>query len=397
MPAQTPYFKLLPVALFILNLSSCATKPITTSPLPFDAAVKILANDLLSQVEKKTMLKLPIAKVGVMDDFTDEDTGEFVSASEAIEKMILTEAETNFSRFSISKMNKDNIRTADFLLNGIISLEKYDPASDGKNYHLVASVTDLKTGEVIANSATWISDKNLDYSPMREYKEAPMYMIDKRHKSKVKTARSLSGIQADVEYYKTLETNALLAEAANAYEKADYPLVITMLKEVSNRPDGQVMKTYAMLYQAYFKEGKGPAAEEAFGKLVELSVQNNSLSVKLLFGVNSTEFIADKELKARYQLWIRQISKYFNADEHCVKIIGHSSHTGSEGYNVHLSKARADAVQRQMVAQYQAIKRKTVTQGMGFKYNIKGLGTDDGRDAIDRRVEFVVTECADLS
>ncbi|NOT84657.1 MAG: OmpA family protein [Methylococcaceae bacterium] len=389
-------FRILIIFIIAITLCSCARRP-TTDPLPFDVAVKALTNHLLKQVEQKSLLKLQLEKTVVMDDFTDEDTGEFVAASQAIEKMILDEAKQNFNRISISKMNKNNIHDANFLLNGVISLEKFDANSDGKNYHLLASVTDLKTGEVIANSAVWISDKNLDYAPQREYKAAPMFMNDTRNKSKVKTARSEPGNQADMEYYKSLETSALLQEAASTLEKENYPLVINMLKEVATRADGQSMNTYSMLYQAYFQQGEIEAAEEAFGKLVDISIKNNSLSVRLLFGVNSTEFIADKDLRTRYQLWIRQLSKYFNNQAQCVKIIGHSSHTGSEAYNDKLSAARAVAVQRHMVSNFKAIKAKSATLGMGFKNNIKGLGTDDSKDAVDRRVEFLVTECANLS
>jgi hypothetical protein len=50
-----------------------------------------------------------------------------------------------------------------------------------------------------------------------------------------------------------------------------------------------------------------------------------------------------------------------------------------------------------MLSYYRSIKQKTETYGMGFSENIKGLGTDDGRDAIDRRVEFKIVECSELS
>ncbi len=385
--------KLLVVTFLILGLPSCATRPV-----PFDVAARNLANDLLREVQIKSLLtsSAEVQKL-VMDDFTDEDTGEVVAAGEAIETIIFAEAKENFRSFSLSKMDTKNIRYADYLINGVIALERIDRKNATKFYHVFASVTDLKTGKVIANAASWISDRDLDYTPLREYQEAPMYMADKRHKSKVKTARSASGIPADEEYYNSLETNALLAEASTAYGEGNYRQVILMLNEASTRDDGQVMKTYAGLYQAHLKEDNIKEAEDAFGKLVGISVENDSLSVKLLFRVNSTDFILDNKLRSRYRIWLRQISKFFNADDSCAKIIGHSSHTGAAEYNNRLSKARADAVQRNMQSYYRSMKQKTETYGMGFRENIKGLGTDDGRDAIDRRVEFKIVACSELS
>ncbi len=389
---STFYLRLLVVTLFILSLSSCATRPVA-----FDIAAKNLANNLFREVQIKSLITSGKVKKFVMDDFTDEDTGEVVAAGEAIETIIFAEARKNFRNFSLSKMNTRNILYADYLINGIIALERVDRSNSTKYYHVFASVTDLKTGKVIANAASWISDRDLDYTPLREYQEAPMYMVDKRYKSKVKTARSISGVLADDEYYNSLETNALLAESSIAYGKRNYHRVISMLNKVSTRDDGQVMKTYAGLYQAHFKVGNIKKAEKAFGKLVAISVQNESLSVKLLFRVNSTDFILDNKLRSRYRIWLRQISKFFNSDVSCAEIIGHSSHTGTTEYNNRLSKARADAVQRIMLSYYRSLKQRTRTYGVGYSQNIKGLGTDDGRDAIDRRVEFRIVNCSELT
>jgi hypothetical protein len=40
--------------------------------------------------------------------------------------------------------------------------------------------------------------------------------------------------------------------------------------------------------------------------------------------------------------------------------------------------------------------QKSRAIGKGFEENLVGSGTDDLRDAIDRRVEFVVIDCSQL-
>lgn len=381
--------KILTLICLILSLASCSSRPVS-----FDAAAKKLATRLLREVQVKSLFA---EKNIIVDDFTDEDTGELVSAGTKIERIIFSVAEKKFTAFSLSKMDTKNIREADYLINGVISFEQYKRKGKTKYYQIHASATDLETGKVIASASAWIKDRDLDYTPANGYKESPMYMTDKRHLSKVRTARSLSGTQADSEYYDSLETNALIAEAFDAFRERDYAQTISMLTEASTRSDGQVMKTYSGLYQAYLKEGDLDLAEDAFGKLLDISVESNSFSIKLLFQVNSTKFISDKNLNKRYQIWIRQISKFFKKNRMCAKIVGHSSNTGAEEYNNRLSKQRADAVQKHMKPYYKTIRQQTETLGMGFRENIKGLGTDDGRDSIDRRVEFRVIDCSDLS
>ena len=381
--------KLFTIICLILSLCACSSRPVS-----FDAAAKKLATRLLREVQIKSLLT---SKNIIVDDFTDEDTGELVEAGSAIEKIIFSIAEEKFTSLSLSKMDTKNILHAHYLINGVISFEQYKRKGKEKYYHIYASATDLETGKVIASASAWIKDKDLDYTPLREYKEAPMFMTDKRHISKVKTARSLSGTQADSEYYDSLKTNALISEAFKAFGEKDYRETISMLTEAASRPDGQVMKTYAGLYQSYLKEGDIELAEEAFGKLLDISVESNSFSIKLLFQVNSTQFISDKNLKQRYQIWLRQISRFFKKNNTCAKIVGHSSNTGAEEYNNRLSKQRADAVRNHMKSYYKSVEQKTETIGMGFRENIRGLGTDDGRDSIDRRVEFKIISCPDLN
>lgn len=141
------YSKLLFTLLFISFLCSCSSRPVA-----FDAAAKKLANRLLREVQIKSLLSPGVKKI-VMDDFTDEDTGEVVASGEAIEKIIFAEAEKTFDSFSLSKMNSTNIRYADYLVSGVISLEQYKRKRDNKYYHIFASATDLKTGKVIASAS----------------------------------------------------------------------------------------------------------------------------------------------------------------------------------------------------------------------------------------------------
>ena len=41
--------------------------------------------------------------------------------------------------------------------------------------------------------------------------------------------------------------------------------------------------------------------------------------------------------------------------------------------------------------------QKTRAFGRGFKENVIGSGSDDAQDAIDRRAEFQVVDCASLT
>ncbi len=385
--------KSIAILLCALILTACANKPV-----PFDVATENLAKDLLGQMQGNNLLsKSHEAKKIVMDDFTDENSGEVIKVSKTIEDAIFTEAANNFKHFSISKLNSTNIAYADYIINGIISFEKLTSNSEKKYYHVFASATDKETGELVAKASAWVLGTELDFTPIKEYKDSPMFMNDKRHKSKAQMARGKSGSLSNNEYYQSINTNAILSEASHLYGDKKYRAALDSYTLAESKADGKIMKTYAGLYQTNLKLGKHKAAENAFGKLLEISVKdNNNLSVKFLFKVNSTKFISDRQLRLRYRMWLSQISQLLNSQKYCTEIIGHSSKTGTEEYNNKLSKQRANTVKKLLAGYHRGINRKASTLGKGFQENIKGLGTDDSRDAIDRRVEFKIIDCSTL-
>ncbi|HET9764060.1 MAG TPA: OmpA family protein, partial [Casimicrobiaceae bacterium] len=77
----------------------------------------------------------------------------------------------------------------------------------------------------------------------------------------------------------------------------------------------------------------------------------------------------------------------------CLTIVGHTSKTGSEQFNDRLSLQRAVAIQHRIEALAPETAGRLQAVGMGFRENLVGSGTDDLRDALDRRVEFKVRAC----
>ncbi len=73
--------------------------------------------------------------------------------------------------------------------------------------------------------------------------------------------------------------------------------------------------------------------------------------------------------------------------------VGHTSHTGSEQFNDSLSLSRATYITQRLQLQVSQLHGRLESEGRGFRENIVGSGTDDVRDALDRRVEFTVRDC----
>ena len=92
-------------------------------------------------------------------------------------------------------------------------------------------------------------------------------------------------------------------------------------------------------------------------------------------------------------MWIRQIARETAAAKVCMLVVGHTSKTGTEQVNNRLSLQRGATIQRRLDSLVPEIAGRIQAVGMGFRENVIGTGTDDLRDALDRRVEFKVRPC----
>ena len=73
--------------------------------------------------------------------------------------------------------------------------------------------------------------------------------------------------------------------------------------------------------------------------------------------------------------------------------MGHTSRSGPGPINNALSLKRAQYIRQRLVVEAPELAGRSRAEGMGFRQNIVGSGTDDGFDVLDRRVEFRIIPC----
>jgi len=374
-------------------LIACSSNPKTPEPLPFQTAITALAHDLLSQINNyQEATDDNDQRNVVLDPFLDGSSGETIKASRLIEQIILAEGERNFQDLVLTRVTQNHLKTAKYLMNGVILYEDLK-GSNQKYYHVISSVVAVHTGKIVANANVWIAETTLDTETLIG---SPMLNTDTYLDNLVVTAKLPQGTQVDVIYLNSLDTRALLAEAETAYEQHDYETARFLFSKATERHTGQIMRTYAGLYRTNLHLGNKAGAEEAFSKLVIVAVRSNHLSARFLFSVNSTEFIKDPNLRTEYAMWLRQIGKYFSQSNLCLQIIGHASRTGEETYNKKLSQQRAEAIQKLLQTDFPQVMQKSQAYGEGSSQCKICSGSDDSKDTVDRRVEFKVMNCSNL-
>ena len=371
-------------------------KEIIPQPFPFEEVVRPFGLNLLRQIKNyHSNSEQPHRPINiVIDPFFDAHSLGDLQIFKRIEAALQQARIKHFPDMTLGLINSTELGHAKYIIQGQLRFEPiiYDNYSE-KFYHILSTVIDKQ--KIIAKADVWLSDLNLDYKGSGIHPDAPMFITDANREKTRMIIESPIGAKVDSENIDFLETKAILVSAGNAYETKDYQKALQLFQQAAQRSDGRIMETYAGLYLTYYVLDNRKKAEDAFAQLVDISVKKNrALSVKFLFEVNRAAFLNNANLRKQYKIWLKIIGEYFSKSPDCLLIVGHCSKTGPEKWNDKLSGMRAQRIQQLMRPSFPKIKQRSQPIGKGSNENIVGAGTDDERDALDRRVEFKLTDCS---
>lgn len=402
-------------------LAACQTPPpppvFVPPPLPerpapppaavaFDQAIDFAVDDLLIQAQRlpEFQPKAPDAAGAprkepsdarihiVVDNALDGKTGQQTVATRTLDERLLNRVAARFPAFQVSPISAGDLASARFILTTTVTV--LDQSQVGSStYRVNFSLTDGRSGIVVAMAAAQATGETVDITPTNFYRDSPSLVKDRTMEGQIRTARTPAGSAADGVYMASLSVAALIAEGSRLYEAGKYDEALAVYETAAARPDGKHMRVFNGLYLSQVQLGRMDGAEQAFGRIVQLGLATNSLSVKFLFKPGGTDFWPDPKISGPYPMWLRVVARESIASKTCITIVGHSSRTGSEESNDRLSLQRAVSIERRLVAVSPEIARQMQTSGVGFRENLIGTGTDDARDALDRRVEFRVRGC----
>lgn len=249
----------------------------------------------------------------------------------------------------------------------------------------------LKDGRTLARSEASVADPALDGTPTAFYRESPFTLPPPDVVTATATPPA-TGAAPLSERERTVPI-ARLDEAGAAYSAGSYDRALTLYRSAETLPGADTMQALVGTYLASVRSGREEASRDAFSRIVTLGLKTRAMGVKLLFAPGKTDYIADPAISKPYPDWLREIARQAGEAPSCLQVVGHSSRTGALDYNLALSAQRAVAVREQLEAANPALTRRIDTDGVAWRDNLVGTGSDDLKDAVDRRVEFKVVDC----
>src|SRR5438067_3373196 len=180
------------IALVALLLAACAAPPPPERPaapaseLAFDAAIDYAVDDLLVQARRlpafapkplgglsKSEEARPVIAV---DPAIDGNTGQQTLASKALDARLLQRASDKFAQFEVVAVSAGSLAKAQFLLAG--TLTPLDAGAKGGTFRISLSLTDIKTGFIVAQSSARSRAEGVDNTPTAFYRDSPSLTKD---------------------------------------------------------------------------------------------------------------------------------------------------------------------------------------------------------------------------
>ncbi|MBU1360800.1 MAG: OmpA family protein [Gammaproteobacteria bacterium] len=384
--------------LMVCALAGCATKPpppvtSSTAELPFDQALAQAADGLVMQTQvPKGLLKKAEPRRGmVVDPMIDAGSAQQTVATQVLQDRVVDHLRARADAIEVLPFDSGNLQKARFLMTGTMTRLAVDQPRGPLRIDL--ALTELASGNVVAQSSAVTRDEGLDHTPTPYYQDIPVPAKDRVVESYIRTTATPVGQRADAYYLEHVAAAPLIKEATGQYNERRYEEALASYNGAGALPSGDQLRVLNGIYLTSARLGRTNEAQQAFGKLVSYGITNRQLGVKFLFNPDSTVFWSDPNISAPYPMWLREIARASADADVCVDIVGHASHTGTEAYNDNLSLQRARFIRQKLIAQAPALAKRSTPSGMGFRENIVGSGTDDVVDALDRRVEFKIVEC----
>lgn len=372
-----------------------AAAPAPIPVLPLDDALLAAADNLFSNAAK-VLGAPPDRRMLVIDPLVDGVSFTQSVTTQSMEDKIQRLVRSKYPGFSAQPFNPTSVRQGPIVLVGTFTAIDLKNRTGGAReaFRICLALADLKTGLIVAKGVARAKVDGIDQTPLQHLQDAPAWTKDPAVDAYVRTCQATKpGDRVDPAYLDGILAAALIAEAAGLQDRGRYAEAIEVYRSALATPKGDQLRVHNGLYAANWKLGRRADAERAFGDVVRVGLQNRQLGVKFLFRPGSTEFVGDPRLNAPYPMWLAQIARGAAAQSACLNVVGHTSPTGPEPLNERLSVLRAESVMLRLGREAPPIQGRMIASGVGSREALVGTGTDDLRDALDRRVEFKVVPC----
>ncbi|MDQ6684090.1 MAG: OmpA family protein [Pseudomonadota bacterium] len=331
----------------------------------------------------------------VIDPLIDSSTGQQTAGTVQMGQQLSSLIRTRVPNWNVRPLSRTSLANRPLLLIGTLTAinagnAKTEPADA---FRICLVLIDLRSGKLVAKRVDRATAGTVDAEPTALFRDSPTWALDTTAVAYIKSCQGSSpGDSIDPGYLLRLPAAAIINEATIAFNDNKLADAYRLFHEARPIADPGDLRVLNGLYLSSWKTGKRKEAAETFGRIVAVGLETRKLPVKMFFSPGGTTLLRSAD-HGQYAIWMHELAGQIVAREACVRVVGHTSRTGDASANEALSLRRAQTVKVALEKQSRKIAPRLAAAGVGARENLIGLGTDDLRDALDRRVEFRAVDC----
>ena len=380
-----------------------ASPPAPAAPEPTPAAAPAAFADVMARAGEQLLREAQAVVVAggprelVIDPLIDASTGQQTAGTVQMGQQLATLIKSRAPQWSVRPLTRISLASQPLLLIGTLTAINTQGMRDenADAFRVCLVLIDLRTGKLVAKRVDRATLATVSAEPTPFFRDSPTWALDRTAAAYVKSCQGSSpGESVDPAYLLRLPAAAIVAEAQAAFAENKMAEAYRLFREAQPVADPDDLRILNGLYLTGWRTGKKKEATETFGRIVGIGLDRKSLPIKIFFNPGQTTLLASADLQAQYAVWLREVAFQVGVRETCMKVVGHTSRTGSAAGNLALSQRRAAIVKQTLERLNRSLDTRLSSEGVGANEIIVGLGTDDMRDALDRRVEFRTVDCS---
>ena len=406
------------VAMLALLVAGCAAPPPSDKPAPAPAPAAAPAPAPATPAAPPPLVAAPfadaVARAGerllqdaqatlgsgprelVIDPLIDASTGQQTNSTVQMGAQLAGLITRRVPTWNVQPLTRGALASRPLLLIGTLTAinTKNIKDEDADAFRICLVLIDLRTGKLVAKRVDRATLTTVDAEPLALYRESPTWALDATALAYIKSCQGSSpGDPIAPGYLQRLPAQAVINEAVLAYADNKPADAYRLYREAQTVADPQDLRVLNGIYTTSWKTGRKKEAAETFGKIVGIGLDSKKLPIKLFFNPGTTTLLQSADLQAQYAVWLREVATQVAGRDSCLRVVGHTSRTGDAAANEVLSQKRAAVIKASLERQNRKLAPRLAADGVGSREVIVGLGTDDLRDALDRRVEFRTVDC----
>jgi formylglycine-generating enzyme required for sulfatase activity len=360
----------------------------------FEAAVSEAAHQVFSNAPRAG--SDPGRRVLAMDPVVDGLSGSRSAATEAMQSRIMELVESGYPQLEMRALSAASLAETPYVVIGTFTgvNKERKPAGERVAYRICLALLDLEAGTVASKAKVFSQTEGVDITPTRFFRDSPAWTPDPSAQAYIRSCQATKpGDPIDPLYVARIRSAALLNEAIEAYEQERYEASRDLFESAARGEGGDQMRALNGLYLTSWRLGDLVRAPEAFARIVDYGLSNGRLGVKFPFRPDSTAFLVDPREGVQHDLWLTQIARQTAPRDDCFEVTGHGHRLRSERDDEDLALRRAEYIKRRLEAEAPELRARMRAAAGGPEGDLVGSGTDDARDALDRRIELATVKC----